>query len=278
MPELPEVETIGRALHLQLVGARILQVEVRQPRLRRLVDIEALVAGCVDRRIEAVRRRGKYLVVELNRQRCLVLHLGMTGSFRIEPAGAPTLPHDHVVWELDDGRCWIFHDPRRFGCVVPASLSLDDTGRRGPLPELGPEPLSDGFTVEDFHRRLSRRQAPIKNVLLDQRVVAGIGNIYASEALFMAGINPRRRAARIGRDSCRRLHRALREVLTEAIACGGTTISDYRSVDGLRGRFAVHLQVYGKPGENCPRCGAVAKIRVLPMAGRSTFYCPRCQH
>ncbi len=278
MPELPEVETIRDALNQKLTGRRVKEVLVHNPHLRESVDAAALADHCVGRPFQAVRRRGKYLIVECGDGQGLIVHLGMTGSFRVGGDQDTLGRHDHVEWRFEDGLRLLFNDPRRFGCVMPIRLPLELGNGDGPLPRLGPEPLSDDFSVDFLYHQLHDRQAPVKNILMDQAVVAGMGNIYASEALFRAGISPRRKGSRISRRSCGLLRQAIRSVLKDAIVSGGTTISDYRSLDGLEGRFAVRLQVYGKAGQPCPKCGEKSLIRRVSLAGRSTFFCPGCQH
>lgn len=277
MPELPEVETISRALRPHLLGRRLLEVHATVTALRTPLDLKRLRDGCVGRTVVDVRRRGKHIVVELDDARALLLHLGMTGAFRICASAAPALPHDRLAVTLDDGRVWRFHDPRRFGSATVVALP-----HPGAWPEclamLGPEPLGGEFTATYLRNRARARNLPVKNLLMDQRVVVGVGNIYANEALFRARISPHRQAARLGDAACARLAQHVREVLTAAIERGGTTISDFRNIDGAEGRFRTHLNVYGKDGECCPRCGPAAHIRRTVLAGRSTFHCPHCQH
>lgn len=277
MPELPEVETVRAALARQLTGVRISGVLVHEGGLRRPLAQAALAACCCGRRVLAVSRRGKYLILDFDRGDCLVVHLGMTGSFSLAAAGQPRGRHDHVEWLLADQGILRFNDPRRFGCITPARRPLDESGRLGPLPRLGPEPLSPGFSGKLLAGAARHRRTAVKNILLDQSVVAGIGNIYASEALFMAGLDPRRRADRVSLRLYEKLAAAVQKVLREAIAAGGTTISDFRSPDGLAGRFSVRLNVYGKAGDDCPRCAPGTSIRRAVIGGRSTFFCRRCQ-
>jgi len=277
MPELPEVETVARGLDRRLVGRKIIKVAVFNPDLRRRADHRALRAHTCGRLINRVARRGKYLIAELSDKTSLIAHLGMTGGFRIMPANGSRRRHDHVQFFLDDGSSLVFHDPRRFGFVVSFELLPEELEDRGVLPSLGVEPLSEEFTPALLREKLKTRTGPIKNVLIDQKTIAGIGNIYACEALFLAGINPRRKACRIGKAACAHLQKAVQYVLQEAIECGGTTISDFRSLDELEGSFAVSLRVYGKAGKDCPKCGRGKTIRRILLAGRTTFYCPACQ-
>lgn len=276
MPELPEVETVRRALVQHLPGARLAGVELRIDRLRNQLRSEELEARCVGQTIRAVRRRAKYLLVDFAGGGGMILHLGMTGSLRVDPAGAEPLAHDRIGWPLADGRVWRFNDPRRFGTVeVFADLAAAEPVR---FAAFGPEPLGEAFTADYLHGMLRGRSASVKSLIMDQRVVVGVGNIYASESLFRAGILPTRQGGRVGRAACARLVAEIRAVLAEAIDCGGTTISDFRAPDGSEGRFSIRLEVYGREGEACLRCGTEHPVRRRVVAGRSTFYCPRCQH
>ena len=279
MPELPEVESVRRQLVPELEGRRILGVW-RDPHPRtRLSDIDLAVGS----RIEAVGRRGKFLVCPLSLRPDgddleLVLHLGMTGSFHLVPTGGSGedpdggVTHVRVRLDLDDSRTLLFRDPRRFGrvSVVPAGDYVD---RIPTLATLGPEPLSDDFDVEGFARGLAATSAPVKAVLLGQRLVAGVGNIYADEALWRARIHPASR--RVGRVRAAALHTAIREVLTEAIDREGTTFRDYRTLNGDSGRFAAELNAYGQRERPCGRCGTPMRRTVI--AQRGTTYCPTCQ-
>ncbi len=272
MPELPEVETVRRGLEPLLVGRRLGRVLVREPRLRRPVplDLDRRLRG---RTVLAVERRGKYLVLRLDRG-ALLAHLGMSGSFRRCARSEPLRRHDHLRIGLDRRTELRFHDPRRFGMVLPIDGPLEEAP---PLVRLGPEPLGPAFHAEHLLRlaRTRRRRTPLHAFLLDQTVVAGIGNIYASEALFLAGLAPGRAAGRLTRPRAERLVEAVRRVLREAIAAGGTTLRDHHDLDGEEGWFARELRVYGRAGEPCPACGAA--IRRQDVRGRSAFRCPTCQ-
>jgi len=270
MPELPEVETTRRGIALHLEGQVVHEVVVRQPRLRWPVPAR-LKNELPGRRIEAVRRRGKYLLLETG-SGTAILHLGMSGSLHVVEAGTPPGKHDHVDIVLADGRCLRLRDPRRFGAVL---WTTRPPARHKLLQGLGPEPLSDGFdTAYLFHASRGRRVS-VKAFIMDSKVVVGVGNIYASESLFRAGIHPKTAAGRIARVRYRRLVTAIRQVLGEAIAEGGTTLRDFTDSEGRPGYFQQRLQVYGRNGEPCPRCGS--RIRSLPLGQRNTFYCPRCQ-
>ncbi len=272
MPELPEVETVRRGLEPLLVGRRLGRVVVREARLRRPVprDLDRRLRG---RTVLAVERRGKYLVLRLDRN-ALLVHLGMSGSLRRCPRSEPLRRHDHLRIGLDRRTELRFHDPRRFGMVLPLDGPVEEAP---PLARLGPEPLGPAFHAEHLLvlARTRRRRTPLHAFLLDQTVVAGIGNIYASEALFLAGLAPGRAAGRLTRPRAERLVEAVRRVLQDAIEAGGTTLRDHHDLDGEEGWFARELRVYGRAGEPCPACGAV--IRRQDVRGRSAFRCSACQ-
>jgi formamidopyrimidine-DNA glycosylase len=276
MPELPEVETVRRALSRHLPGATLRSVETYVDRLRQPLQADHLRAVCVGRTVCAVRRRAKYLLVDFDDGAGLLLHLGMTGSLRVDAKAQPPLPHDRVCWALADGRVWRFNDPRRFG-TVQAYANL---AAKAPMlfAHLGPEPLEDTFSGQYLHERLSGRTASVKALVMDQRVVVGVGNIYASESLYRAGILPTRQGGRVSATRCDRLVAEIKGVLAEAIEQGGTTISDFRAPDGNEGKFSLHLDVYSREGEPCHRCGLSHTVRRRVLAGRSTFYCTNCQH
>jgi formamidopyrimidine-DNA glycosylase len=278
VPELPEVESVRRQLAPELAGRKVVATWSDPWPGTRLSDVDQ----AVDHRITAVHRRGKFLLLPLaagaEPPLELVLHLGMTGSLRFLPTpssgGDPDggVGHVRVRLALDDERTLLFRDPRRFGraSVVPAG---DYAGRIPTLATLGPEPLADAFDVADFAAALAATRAPVKARLLDQRLVAGVGNIYADEALWRARIHPASR--RVGRTRAEALHAAIREVLAAAIEREGTTFRDYQMVNGASGRYAEHLTAYGQGGRPCGRCGT--PLRRTTIAQRGTTYCPRCQ-
>ena len=269
MPELPEVETTRRGLAPHLVGRRIVAVDVRQPQLRWPIPA-ALVEGLQGQTVLDVERRAKYLLVHVE-PGSAVLHLGMSGALRVLPADTPIGAHDHVDWRLDSGRVLRYTDPRRFGCQLWQPRGTTHELLAG----LGPEPLSEDFDG-DLLWMLSRgRSAPVKTFLMDQAIVVGVGNIYASEALFAAGIHPRRAAGSISRPRYGRLALEVKRILAYAIARGGTTLRDFISPDGVPGYFEQELFVYGRAGEPCRVCGK--PIRASVVGQRSTFYCTRCQ-
>jgi formamidopyrimidine-DNA glycosylase len=272
MPELPEVETVRRSLELHLQDEVIHAVGGRSVRMRRPLSIEDLSRRLPGRRLVAFRRRGKFLLLDLEPEGSLLIHLGMSGQFLLEEASQEPKAHTHLRLTLGGGRELRFRDPRRFGFAH--YLSPGDESRDPSLNRLGIEPLADDLEIS-LPPRMKSRRAPVKSVLLDQKVVAGIGNIYAAEALWRAGVHPVRPASRISTARLRTLAGHVRDVLQEAIEQGGTTLRDYVTPEGSAGYFAVRLQVYGRAGKPCNRCGEILRDRVL--AGRSTVYCSACQ-
>ena len=272
MPELPEVETICRGLLPLVVGRRLLGARIRERRLREAVRSPEL-ARLRGARVTGVRRRSKYLLIDTDAGETLLVHLGMTGRIWVADAGAAARPHEHVVIPLDDGRELRFADARRFGLLRVVRTDL--LPRHRLLADLGPEPLDGALDPDALHRRTRGLTRPVKSFLLDTRAVAGIGNIYACEALCRAGLNPRRPVGRISEAAWARLVAALQAVLRDAIRAGGTTFRDFRNAEENAGYFAVSLRVYDREGEPCGLCGG--KIRRIVQVGRSTFYCPRCQ-
>ncbi|HET7369687.1 MAG TPA: bifunctional DNA-formamidopyrimidine glycosylase/DNA-(apurinic or apyrimidinic site) lyase [Gammaproteobacteria bacterium] len=270
MPELPEVETARRGIAPHLQGRVIRDVIVRQPRLRWPVprNLRQSLAGM---HIDIVGRRGKYLLID-TAAGTLIVHLGMSGSLRILTAATPPGPHDHVDVVLGDGRVLRLRDPRRFGAVL---FTRDDPQQHPLLAELGPEPLTAAFDGGYLYNQARGRRVAIKNLLMNSRIVAGVGNIYANEALFVARIHPLRAAGRIARPRCDALAQAVKDVLTAAIAAGGTTLRDFTRDDGRPGYFSQELKVYDRGGEPCLRCGT--PIRRVVSGQRATYYCPRCQ-
>lgn len=274
MPELPEVETVVRGLRPWLKGQRIRRLRVLQPLVVRgsLPGFRRALTGA---RIARVSRRGKYILVKLDpadgrASPCRwIVHLGMTGQLYVCPPAAPLLKHTHVVAWLSNGKQLRFRDQRRFGKM----LVLAETDLAEYFAALGPEPFRIRF--DRFCTLFAGRRAPVKSLLLNQNRLRGLGNIYSSEALFMAGIHPARPAGTLARAELARLYRALRRVLREAIAGQGTSVSDYRTADGLPGNYQNYLRVYDREGQPCPRCGRL--IERLVLAGRSAHFCPQCQ-
>jgi formamidopyrimidine-DNA glycosylase len=274
MPELPEVETVRRGLALKMSGRRILQAELRRPDLRRPFP-PALAARLDGARIGELGRRGKYILIELDSDGLLLLHLGMSGRVTAGTAALPDAPHDHVVLRLDDGTVIRFNDPRRFGLLD--YVKRGEAAQHPLLAGLGPEPLEAEFNGAYLAGALAGKMTPVKSALLDQRIVAGLGNIYVCEALFRAGISPRRLAASIGRGRAERLASGIRSVLTEAIVAGGSSLRDYVQADGELGYFQHRWAVYGHEGDPCPGCDCGAAVRRIVQSGRSTFFCAKRQ-
>jgi len=270
VPELPEVETTRRALEQMIDGTRVAAVQVRERRLRRPLP-RGLAGRLAGARLGPFRRRAKYLLIGAG-ESTLIVHLGMSGSLRVAPAGEPPRRHDHVELLLEDGRALRYHDPRRFGLMA---LTGADPLAHPLLAALGPEPLEERFDGAWLARRARGRRVAVKAFLMDSRTVAGVGNIYAAEALFAAGIDPRRAAGRIAPARYERLAAALRAVLEAALREGGTTLRDYLRGSGEPGYFRQRLAVYGRAGEPCRRCGAA--LREQRIAQRATCFCPRCQ-
>ncbi|HUF81206.1 MAG TPA: bifunctional DNA-formamidopyrimidine glycosylase/DNA-(apurinic or apyrimidinic site) lyase [Burkholderiales bacterium] len=270
MPELPEVETTRRGLEPLLVGQRIKAVVVRNRALRQPVPrrLPQLIAGATVRQLL---RRGKYLLVDCGTG-TLIVHLGMSGRLWVVQDGAPPAAHDHFDLVLDNGTVVRLRDPRRFGLVL---WQAGDPFAHALLARIGPEPLAADFDGRALHAATRNRGAAIKHVLMDSRVVAGVGNIYANEALFRAGIHPRAAARRLSRGRCALLAEKLRETLELAIAAGGSSLRDYVRSDGLAGNFQSQFMVYDRAGRPCQRCGT--SIREIRQGQRSTFYCPSCQ-
>jgi formamidopyrimidine-DNA glycosylase len=265
MPELPEVETIRRQLAPRIVGRTVVAAQAH-PSAK-----FASATGAISHRVEAVGRRGKYLIARLDRDRELVVHLGMTGSLRIADDAAPADVFVRAAWRLDDDSVLELRDVRRFGRV--AVVRAGDYDSLPTLHALGPEPLSDDFDPLTFHRALKKSRRPVKTQLMSQRPVAGIGNIYADEALWRAGVHPASRHT--SRPQSDRIHAALRSVLTDAIERGGTTLRDYRTFDGGTGGNQPFLECYGRAGRPCLRCGTELRRAVIDQRG--TTWCPHCQ-
>jgi formamidopyrimidine-DNA glycosylase len=269
MPELPEVETTRRGIAPHLLGRRISEIVVRQSRLRWPIP-KILLRSLRGQRIESIARRAKYLLVN-TQAGSAVLHLGMSGSLRVLDTDAPTGKHDHYDWRLDSGGLLRYTDPRRFGCLL-----WQPVGDIHPLlAGLGPEPLGGDFDGDLLWRRSRGRAAPVKTFIMDQAIVVGVGNIYAAEALFDAGIHPRRKAGSVSRERYARLAEAIQRILGHAIERGGTTLRDFISPDGAPGYFEQELFVYGRAGQPCRICST--PIRAITLGQRSTFFCVRCQ-
>lgn len=271
MPELPEVETTRRGIEPHALHRTITALIVREARLRWPIpaDLPERVAG---RQILSVARRGKYLLIHTGNG-TLISHLGMSGSLRLADPAQPPRKHDHFDLILDSGPCLRFHDPRRFGCLL---WTEDDVYRHPLLATLGPEPLEPGFDGRYLHQRAGQRGVPVKAFVMDSHVVVGVGNIYANEALFLAGILPTRAAGRISLARYQRLVDAIQTVLAASIELGGTTLRDFVNESGNPGYFQQTLRVYDREGEPCRQCGTLIKSERIGQ--RATYWCPICQH
>jgi formamidopyrimidine-DNA glycosylase len=272
MPELPEVETVRRSLELHLVGQVVRAVHAQPVALRRPLEPALLTAALTKQSVLSARRRGKYLLADLGSGDRLFVHLGMTGRLTVCSPEAALAPHTHLRLGLENGRELRFIDPRRFGFVTILDRGAED--RDPSLARLGMEPLSPAFP-DRLPQLVRPRSAPVKSLLLDQSLVAGVGNIYAAESLWRAGIHPARKGRCISVPRLEALGRHLQAVLGEAIEMGGTTVRDFATPEGGSGYFAIQLAVYGRAGQGCQRCGA--KLKSRPIGGRATVWCGRCQ-
>ena len=275
MPELPEVETVCRGLATQLLGKRLARVELRRPALRFPIPPE-LPAKLTGRRVESIRRRAKYIIMEFDEDVALLAHLGMSGRMTVSN-GVPNefLPHDHLILVAEDGVCVRFNDPRRFGMLD--LLVRGEENKHRLLADIGPEPLDAAFTGAVLARAIEGKMTPIKAAILDQKIVAGVGNIYACEALFQAGLSPTRLAGSLTGAQANKLVAAIKDVLTRAIAVGGSSLRDHVQVSGELGYFQHAWAVYGKEGEPCPGCACKDGVRRMVQSNRSTFYCAKKQ-
>lgn len=285
MPELPEVETVRRGLIPAMDGRRILNAQANRPDLR-FPFPDRFVDRLIGQRVERLDRRSKYLLLRLDSGETLLMHLGMSGRFSVEADDLSTQPgdfvyappanpkHDHVVFEMQGGVRVTYNDPRRFGFMT--LFETEQEAENPYLKDLGPEPLSNEFSAETLTTAFKARKSPIKTGLLDQSVVAGLGNIYVCEALWRARISPRRLCASVTGARADRLAQAARTVIAEAIEAGGSTLRDYAGADGAMGYFQHRFDVYGREGEVCHRCPDTQIVRIT-QSGRSSFYCPKCQ-
>lgn len=289
MPELPEVETVRRGLAPALVGARLVGIDQRRPDLR-FPFPDNFAERLTGRRVEALGRRAKYLLADLDDAQVLVMHLGMSGSFRIEDEGTPghfyhgkpkDAAHDHVAFRLSNGKSIIYNDPRRFGFmqIIPRDTLFEHKLFRN----VGIEPLGNELDGAALARLFAGKAAPLKSALLDQTLIAGLGNIYVCEALHRAGLSPRRAAGCLARkdgsptERAHLLARVIREVLEEAVEAGGSSLRDHRQTDGALGYFQHHFRVYDREGALCPREGCGGIVKRIVQSGRASFFCGRCQ-
>jgi formamidopyrimidine-DNA glycosylase len=282
MPELPEVETIMRGVSLFLEGATIKKVSLNRPDLRWPFP-ENFADRLSEAKVLGLKRRSKYILVDLSTYETLLIHLGMSGrilisgskigNFLREPAKVSK--HDHVVFELNDGTIITYNDPRRFGAMDLAKTS--DLNNHKFLKKLGPEPLGNNFNSDYLRTSLSKKESPIKNVLLDQSVVSGLGNIYVCEALFMSGISPKKKAFKVSKSKCEELVQNIRKILNAAIQAGGSSLKDFTDIQGNSGYFQFEFYVYGRDSQRCKTRNCGRNIKRIFQSGRSSFYCPNCQ-
>lgn len=274
MPELPEVETVRLGLLKHLPGHRITDVDIRLEKILRRSDGDAAIfrSALMGQCIADIRRRGKYLLFEMENTQWVLFHLGMTGKLYVKPAGSPIEKHTHIAFHLDNGSMLHFNDVRQFGSVA---LRCRNPFNVPPLSLLGPEPLEPEFNGNYLFQTSQNHRVAIKTLLLNQHIVAGLGNIYVDEALFAAGVRPRKRSDRITRREANVLTEAIKVILKEAILAGGSTVRDYRNAAGAEGHFQLTHKVYGRGNQPCKTCGTT--LQKVVVGGRSSVYCPACQ-
>lgn len=273
MPELPEVEVICRGIAPHVIGQKLHFFRHSGKALRHPIPVRELVA-LRDHTITAVSRRAKYILLTLASGKVVVFHLGMTGNLGIFPTDSPRRKHDHLEWDLGNNSCLRYHDPRRFGSVAVLP-NLSDEAAAQIFKNCGPEPLTEAFSGKVLSVQATGKAVPVKAFIMESRNVVGVGNIYASESLFSAGIHPARAAGTLSPAEWERLATSIQETLTNAITCGGSTISDFRNADQQSGYFQMHFNVYGKQGKPCPACNR--PLEKVTIRGRSSFFCPDCQ-
>lgn len=274
MPELPEVEVVRRCLLNHLPGRTLTNLSTDGKKMRLPVPVKAL-KSLTGSRITDIRRRAKYLLIEMDNGAVMVVHLGMTGILGLFPEGADIDPHDHIRWNLDNGYELRFNDVRRFGSIRVVEPDQAQALEQTIFKANGPEPFSETFDGSYLYKKARKKQQPVKNFIMDGRVVAGVGNIYANESLFSAGISPVRKAGAISEKRYTLLVEKIRKVFTTAIECGGSTISDFLDASGTKGYFQIHFNVYGRRDLPCPICRT--PIRHVKLGGRASFFCPACQ-
>ena len=273
MPEMPEVEIIRRYLDKMAAGKKIMDLDIRLPRMIKWPDTEGFRALVTGRTIKAMNRRGKYLLLELDNGSEVVFHLRMTGRLVYEPTGKTSDSHARVIFHLQGGASLVYGDTRTLGTIH--GIRPEERAMLKGLAEMGPEPLSAEFTAAYLYETASKRKVAIKSFLLNQKYIGGIGNIYADEALFLAGIHPLRPAQSLSREECGRLWESVNKVIAAGIEDGGTTFRDYQNGEGGQGSHQEHLYVYGRKGEPCRSCGS--PIERITVGGRGTHFCPKCQ-
>ncbi len=275
MPELPEVEVICRGIRPFLLGRTVIAIHSSGKRLRHPVPLESMQREMVNQMITTVERRAKFLQISLQTGEMLVIHLGMTGNLGIFPPTAPHAKHDHILWSLDNATELRYNDIRRFGSIRLLSHNEVRDREETIFKTTGPEPFSDEFSSEYLQRLAKGKSIAVKLFIMTNQIVAGIGNIYANESLFAAGIKPTRKAQTLTRKEWDRLVTDIRRVLHQAIECGGSTISDFLNASQERGYFQINFKVYGREGETCTQCSST--IEKLKIGGRASYYCPNCQ-
>ncbi len=271
MPELPEVETSRRGIEPHIINRKIGDVVIRQYKLRWPIP-KSLPSKIKNHKLIQVARRGKYLLLNFDHAGTVIIHLGMSGSLRICTASTPVGKHDHIDFVFSNRKVLRLTDPRKFGCVLWTKQAIEEHKL---LSKLGPEPLNDEFNAEYLYAQSRKRNCAIKSFIMNSHVVVGVGNIYASESLFIAGINPKRKAGSLSKLRCEKLVVAIKQILDDAIKQGGTTLRDFTREDGQPGYFAQQLRVYGRADEACSECGK--PIKQITQQNRSTFYCTSCQ-
>ncbi len=276
MPELPEVEVICRGLQNHIIGRRIEAVHCSGKHLRSPVDCTGLSDELCGQSINSLTRRAKYLLLQFTGGAALILHLGMTGNMGIFKKGSKTKKHDHICWTLDNNTELRFNDTRRFGAVHLFPAEEASKGVKAFFAKTGPEPFSRTCSTKYLFNRAANKKQPVKNFIMDSHTIAGIGNIYANESLFRAGINPTLPASSLTEKEWKRLLTVIRKTLKHAIQCGGSTISDFVNASGDGGYFQMNFQIYGKNGEQCRQCQET--IQKITIGGRASFFCPRCQN
>lgn len=271
MPELPEVETSRRGIEPHILNKKIKDVVIRQYKLRWPIP-RSLPAKITSQKLIQVARRGKYLLLHFDKAGTVIIHLGMSGSLKICTASTPAEKHDHIDFIFSNKKVLRLTDPRKFGCVLWTNKPIEEHKL---FNKLGPEPLTDDFDADYLYSQSRQRRCSIKTFIMNSHVVVGVGNIYASESLFMSSINPLRKAGSLSKPRCEKLVTAIKQILKAAIKQGGTTLRDFTREDGKPGYFAQQLQVYGRANEPCPSCDKV--IKQISQQNRSTFYCTNCQ-
>jgi formamidopyrimidine-DNA glycosylase len=275
MPELPEVEVVCRGIRPFLIGHAVTAIQYSGKNLRHPVPMDAMQREMVNHKITAVNRRAKFLQISLQNGAMLIIHLGMTGNLGIFPPAAPLAKHDHLVWSLDNGTELRYNDSRRFGCIHILFCNEVADREKTIFKTTGPEPFSNEFCAKYLKRKAKEKSLAVKLFIMTNQIVAGIGNIYANESLFAAGIRPTRKARTLTLKEWERLVTEIRRVLAHAIDCGGSTISDFLNASQKRGYFQINFKVYGREGQAWTDCST--KINKLKIGGRASFYCPTCQ-